>query len=195
MPDAVLLPRQSGATLDTGQHYFVQNNTDSRLTLPDGRTDLLRWARVAYRCEPNDKAIVPWPVIALYFGDPRSQIGKIGKAEDSQGEHSVPDRNAELMRLSVFWGVYEQGVDAIAAVVPDVTITTLTGIEIVPPCFDPYAEHVYGFQKSMQKSHDIATLMGQMQDELDELRQRYDSIQLNGGDNDDPLPMDDPYTP
>lgn len=191
MPDVVLMPRSSDTILDTGQHYFVQNNTDKRLTLPDGRTDLLRWARVAYRCEAGEKTIVPWPVIALYFGDPRSQMDKIVKSEDSQGEHQVPMRPAELLRLSVFWGVYEQGVDVIASMVPDVTISTLTGIEIVPPCFDPYGEHIYGHKRSMQKSSDIATLMGQMQDELDELRQRYDSIQVNG-DNDGAIPEDTP---
>ena len=190
--DTVLLPRQSGTVLDTGQHYFVQNNTDERLTLPDGRTDFLRWARVAYRCEAREKVIVPWPVIALYFGDPRSQMDKIVKAEDSQGEHQVPMRPAELLRLSVFYGVYEQGVDAIANMVPDVTISTLTGVEITPPVFDPYGEHIYGFQRSMQKSNDIATLMGQMQAELDELRSRYDSIQVLGQDNDGKIPEDTP---
>lgn len=193
--DTVLLPRQSGTTLDTGQHYFVQNNTDERLTLPDGRTDFLRYARVAYRCEAREKVIVPWAVIALYFGDPRSQNDKIHRAEDSQGEHMVPMRMAELLRLSVFYGVYEQGVDVIAGMVPDVTISTLTGTEIIPPCFDPYGEHIYGFQRSMQKSSDIATLMGQMQDELDELRARYDSIQVLGQDNDGAIPVDTPGMP
>ena len=190
-PNAVVLSRTSSTVLDTGQHYYVQNNTDSRLTMPDGRTDLLRFARVAYRCEPGDKAIVPWEVIALYFGDPRSQMDKILKAEDSRGEHQVPMRGTELLRLSVYWGVYEQGVDALAEVIPDVTITTLTGIEIVPPCFDPYGEHVYGYQRSMQKSTDIATLMGDLQEQLDELRTKYDSIQVNG-DNDGAIPEDVP---
>lgn len=192
MTDVILRPNQPGMVLDTGQHYYVQNNTDSRLTLPDGRTDLLRWARVAYRCEAGEKAIVPWPVIALYFGDPRSQMDKIVQAEDSQGVHQVPMRPAELLRLSVFWGVYEQGVDAIANMIPDVTISTLTGVEIIPPCFDPYGEHIYGHKRSMQKSSDIATLMAQMQEELDELRRNYDSIQVAGQDNDGTIPVDNP---
>lgn len=192
MPETVLLPRSgNGIILDTGQHYYIKNNTDSRLTLPDGRTDLLRWARIAYRLEAGDETIVPWPVIALYFGDPRSQMDKIVKAEDSLGEHQVPMRPAELLRLSVFWGVYEQGVDALAAVVPDVTIQTLTRVEIIPPVFDPYCEHIYGFQRSMGKSQDVATLMGELQDQLDELRSKYDSIQVNG-DNDGVIPKDNP---
>ena len=191
MPDTVLLPRQSGGTiLDTGQHYFVKNNTDKRLTLPDGRTDFLRYARVAYRCEAGEETIVPWAVIALYFGDPRSQMDKIVKAEDSQGEHMVPMRPAELLRLSVFYGVYEQGVDAIAAMVPDVTIRTLTGVEIIPPVFDPHCEHVYGFQRSMQKSTDMTTLIEEMQQQIDELRGRQDAIHLNGQDNDGAIPVD-----
>lgn len=187
----VILSKSSQTVLDTGQHYYIRNNTDERLTMPDGRTDLLRYARVAYRCEPGESAIVPWPVVALYFGDPRSQMDKIVSAEDSQGVHQVPTRGNELLRLSVYWGVYEQGVDVLASIIPDVTISTLTGIEIVPPCFDPYGEHVYGHKRSMQKSTDIATLMGDLQEQLDELRGKYDSIQLNG-DNDGQLVEDTP---
>jgi hypothetical protein len=187
---AVIMSKSSGVVLDTGQHYFVKNNTNQRLTLPDGRTDFLRWARVAYRCEAQEETIVPWAVIALYFGDPRSQ-DKIIKAEDSQGEHIVPTRTAELLRLSVFYGVYEQAVDIIANMVPDVTIRTLSGVEVIPPVFDPYGEHVYGFQRSINKSQDIATMMGELQEQMDELRSRYDTIIVNG-DNDGAIPVDNP---
>lgn len=191
MAEAVLLPRTSELILDTGMQYFVQNNTESRLVVGDGRTDLLRWNKIAYRCEPGEKVIVPWPVIPLYFGDPRSQHGKLVKATDSQGEHVVPTRGDELLRLSVFYGTYEQNVDYLANVVPDVTITTLDGIEIIPPCFDPDGDHVYGYQRSMQKSTDVATLIESLQDQIDSLKERESQREIHG-DNDGELPEDNP---
>lgn len=186
----VIISPQSSIILDTGQHYFVRNNTNGRLTLPDGRTDFLRWARVAYRVEAGEETIVPWAVIALYFGDPRSK-DKIFKAEDSQGESVVPTRQAELLRLSVFYGVYEQGVDSISEMVPDVTIKTLQGVEVIPPVFDPDGVYVYGAQRSMNKSTDIATMMGELQEQMEQLQARYDTIQLNG-DNNGAIPVDNP---
>ncbi len=189
--EAVLLPRTSEVILDTGMNYFVQNNSDSRLVVGDGRTDLLRWNRIAYRCEPGQKVIVPWPVIPLYFGDPRSQHGKLVKASDSQGEHVVPTRGDELLRLSVFYGTYEQHVDTLALIVPDVTILTLDGIEIIPPCFDPEGEHVYGFQRNMQKSTDVATLIDNMQAQIDALKAGQAQREIHGN-NDGELPEDNP---
>lgn len=188
----VILPRPQDVFLDTGMQYRVRNNTDKRLTTGDGRTDLLRWNRVAYRCEPGEEVIVPWPVIALYFGDPRSQHDKIVEATDSQGEHRVPSRGAELLRISVFYGVYEQGLDLLASVVPDVTISTIDGREIVPPCFDPEGEFNYGVQKrSMQKSGDVATLIDDLQSQIDALKEAQAARQQYG-DNDGEIPEDTP---
>jgi hypothetical protein len=199
--EAVVLPRTSEVVLDTGLQYYVRNNTEERLTIGDGKTDLLRYDRIAYRCEPGEEVLVPWPVIALYFGDPRSQHGKIIKASDSRGEHQVPTRGDELLRLSVFYGTYEQDVDFIANVVPDVTISTQGGVEIIPPCFDPEGEHIYGFQRNMQKSNDVATLLAEMeasqerqQREIDSLKAQQQSREIHG-DNDGAIPVDTPGMP
>jgi hypothetical protein len=191
---STILPRSSEVILDTGLQYYVENLTDSRLTTGDGKTDLLRFNKIAYRCESGEKVIVPWPVIALYFGDPRSQHERTVEATDSQGVHMVPARGNELMRLSVFYGVYEQGVETIAAVVPRVRITTLDGIEIVPPCFDPDADHIYGFERNMQKTGDVATLIENLQSQIDSLKQAQAQRHLLG-DNDNELPEDIPRQP
>jgi hypothetical protein len=188
---ATILPRTSETVLDTGMHYKIRNNTDSRLTTGDGKTDLLRWDKIAYRCEPGMEVIVPWPVIALYFGDPRSQHGKMVEAQDSRGMHQVPTRGNELLRLSVFYGTYEHNIDILAAVIPDVTILTLDNVEIIPPCFDPEGEYIYGFQRSMQKSQDVATLIESMQEQIDALRAGQ-AARNQYGDNDGEIPRDDP---
>lgn len=191
---ATILPRTSETILDTGMHYKIRNNTESRLTTGDGKTDLLRWNKIAYRCESGEEVIVPWPVIALYFGDPRSQHGKLVEATDSQGIHMVPTRGNELLRLSVFYGAYEQNVDVLASTIPDVTIRTLDDIEIIPPCFDPDGDYVYGFQRNMQKSGDVATLIGDLQSQIDSLKAAQ-AVRDQHGDNDGELPEDTPRIP
>lgn len=194
----VILPRSNEVILDTGLNYYVQNNTTEPLTLPDRKTPLLRWNKVAYRCNPGERVIVPWQVIALYFGDPRSRHDEVVQAKDSQGVHHVPSRGDELFRLSVFYGVYEQGVDILASAIPDVSIYTLDNVEIIPPCFDPDAEFTYGYQRNMQKTGDVATLIDQMeraqadlQAQLDQLKQAQ-AIREIHGDNDGPIPEDIP---
>jgi len=176
--------------LDTGRHYFVRNNTHRPLTLPDGETPLLRYARIEYDVGPGEEVAVPFPVIALYFGDPRSQ-NIVVEAEDSLGVHRVPTRESELLRLSVFYGIYQQGVKQLHAHIPDVSIFTLDHIEIIPPCFDPKGEHVYGFKKSLHKNDDIATIISDLQDQIDSLKSREDAR----ADNDGELVEDVPRMP
>lgn len=194
MPTTVLPRASESRILDTGMHYKVRNNTDQRLTTGDGRTDLLRWNKIAYRCDPGDEVIVPWAVIALYFGDPRSQHGKTLKAEDSQGEHTVPSRGNELLRLSVFYGTYEHNVDVLSSMIPDVTILTLDDVEIIPPCFDPEGNHIYGFQRSTQQTQDVALMLEELRDQQKALEARLEEMQRNG-DNDGELPRDEPKGP
>ena len=190
----VILPRASDVLLDTGLQYYVENLSDVRLTTADGKTDLLRYNRIVYRCEAHEKVIVPWPVICLYFGDPRSQMNQVVDAEDSRGKHKVPARGNELLRLSVFYGVYEQGVDSLAAMVPDVRISTLAGVEIIPPVFDPECTYTYGFQKSAQRTDDVASLIANLQDQVDALKSAQANMLVNGN-NDAPIPEDNPGIP
>jgi hypothetical protein len=191
-------PRSNNTILDTGLQYYVENLTDVPLTLPDGRTPLLRYDRIEYQCLPRQKVIVPWPVIALYFGDPRSQHGQVLEALDSRGKHCVPARGDELLRLSVFYGVYQDGVDRLINIVPNVRITTLDGIEIIPPCFDPEGDFIYGFERNMQKSSDVATLIEQLERQSNHLQSQLDDLKAAQtvreihGDNDGEIPEDNP---
>lgn len=184
----------SQTILDTGLFYRVRNNTDSRLTTGDNKTALLRYDRVAYECPAGAEVLVPWAVIALYFGDPRSKHGIIAEATDSRGTHIVPARGDELLRLSVFYGVYEHEVDVLSQVIPDVTITTLDGIEIIPPCFDPDGNQSYGYNVNLEKSGDVVTIIASMQAQIDALKARADRL-TDQGDNDEELKVDTPRRP
>lgn len=193
MSPSFILPRADALKLDSGKMYFIQNNTTRPLTTPDGRTPLLRWARIPYPLGPGDKELVPFDVVCLYFGDPRSRNGVVQKFRDSKGDGIIQSREAELSRISVLWGVYEQGVDSLANVIPDVTISTLQNQEIIPACFDPYGEHSYGFEKSpIDTQQGAAAQLLALQEQMDQMKAMMDAL-TNSGDNDEVIPEDLPH--
>jgi hypothetical protein len=191
----LVLPRADVLKLDSGKQYFITNNTTKALTLPDGRTPLLRYARIPYPLGAGEREIVPFDIISLYFGDPRSRNGLIQRYKDSRGEGMIQSREAELSRISVFWGVYEQGVDSLAAVVPDVTFTTLQGQEIIPPCFDPYGEFSYGFDQNEDNTQrGAAASIAAMQEQIATLSAMMGAM-AEQGDNDEDVDEDLPMHP
>jgi hypothetical protein len=192
MSPSLILPRADALKLDSGKMYFITNNTLRPLTTPDGRTPLLRYAKIPYPLGPGEKEIVPFDLIALYFGDPRSRNGMVQKFKDSKGSGMIQSREAELSRIAVLWGVYEQGVDSLAQVVPDITVATLNGQEVVPPCFDPWGEFTYGFEKGpVDTQSGAAAQIAAMQDQMDQLKAQMEAM-MAGGDNDADVPEDLP---
>lgn len=195
MPNPSLLIKPA-ITLDSGRQYLIRNNTHAPLTLPDNRTPLLRYARIDYPLASGEETIVPFDVVVLYFGDPRSRNGMNQKFMDSRGEGTIPSREAELARIAVFWGVYEDGIDTLANVVPDVTISTLDGTEIVPPPFDPFGDHVYGFEKNTDTTQSgVAATIESMQAQIDQLQDMQSAMLDRGQDNDADVEEDLPTTP
>lgn len=197
MSQSLVLPRADVLKLDSGKQYFIQNNTDKALTLPDGRTPLLRYARLPYPVAARAKEIVPFEVIALIFGDPRSRNGMIQKYKDSRGEGMIQSREAELARISVFWGVYEQNIASLPNVVPDISLYTLHGQEIVPPCFDPYGDFTYGFEKGPEDTQQqgAAAQIAYLQEQMDQQRAMIESLQSQGENNEEDIPEDLPSMP
>jgi hypothetical protein len=192
---SLVLPRANTLKLDSGKMMFIQNNTSAPLFLPDGRTPLLRYGGIFYPLASGEKDIVPFALISLLFGDPRSRPGLVQKYKDSTGEGFIQSREAELDRISVFWGVYEQGIADIGNVVPDVTITTLQNQEVIPPCFDPHGDVQYGFEKGdIDTQAGAAGQLAQMQEQMDQLRAEMEAMRQRG-DNDADVEEDLPTHP
>jgi hypothetical protein len=105
----------------------------------------------------------------------------------------IPSREAELSRIAVLWGVYDQGITTLANVVPDVTITTLQGQEILPPCFDPFGEFSYGFERVVETASGAANQLISLQEQIDQMKAQMEALQ-DQGDNDEVIPEDLPFT-
>jgi hypothetical protein len=200
MPQGTLLPRADPLKIDSAEFFWIENIGTKPLRY--------QWAKVVYGIAPSEKKYLPFPIVALYYGDPRSRIGMVQNFQDSTGEGQVPERNSELMRLCVRYGVYEQGMEAIHETMQTnivngdhsplddrnfyVTITNAEGQEIFPPLFDPKGEFVYGFTKDMQKSGDVATIIDNLQAQIDELRRDKEAMDVRGYDNNEDIGVDEP---
>jgi hypothetical protein len=208
-----LLHSPTDIRIDSGDSFFIENHsTDKTLEF--------QWNRLVYKIAPGMKKIVPFDVVALFFGDPRSIAGRSVPYRDSRGPGMVPDRRVEVMRLSVRYGVYEQGAaDIRAAIIEEnrrlamlneqsfrpvtalrdenfyARVTTLEGDEVIPPLFDHEGKHTYGFSVDNQKSDDIAVLMRDYESRLKALEKTKEVVDESGDNTDEGIPIDNPGDP
>lgn len=199
--------------IDSADQFFIENHH------PDKNLRFV-WAKHPYVVGPSMKKIVPFEIVCLYFGDPRSVINKAVPYKDSRGSGTVPERYGELRRLSVRYGVYEQGMEDIAAAVTVenerlkildsqtvqpvklliddnfyAQIKTLEGELILPPLFDPTGQATYGYQLDDQNSSDLAVIIETLQRKVAVLEGQKSGIDQMGGSNSDVgIPIDNPGT-
>lgn len=209
MSAPVLLNRNNNLVIDSADMFYVENHsTENNVTFG--------WANRMYTIGPMKKRLVPFDVICLYFGDPRSQVGQIVPFTDSTGSGHVPERYSEVKRLCVRYGVYEQGMDdikgswdienarliadnkpALRGEAFDCIITTETGEVIIPPLFDHEGtESNVGFNIGDQSSDDVATVLNNLRNRIDQLETQKDALEDRGGANDDEgIDFDNPDLP
>ena len=205
---AVTLLPQASTNIDSADFFYIENhNTDTYLNYG--------WSGREYRIAPGKKKLVPFDVVALYYGDPRSRVGSIQQFRDSTGAGTVPERHAEVQRLCIRYGVYEQGMDNIIgsmAVENDrlaglnqqplrmenlyVRITTAEGTEIMTPLFDHEGrEGTYDFDLDDENSQDVATIIANMQHKIAVLEGKKEILDDKGDNDDEGVTFDNPTMP
>lgn len=134
--------------------------------------------------EPEQAKLVPFDVVRLFWGDPRSIPSTFGRTTDAKGRPGdIPPREQEIRRLSVFYGLYELDREKLMQMAPRVTITTAEGTEVICPLYDPDGEHIYGhMEPEGPGQHDIATQIAQMRNQIRLLEQAQSAS--NGKPND-----------
>jgi hypothetical protein len=198
-------------TIDSGEYYYIENHNESGVLH-------FQWDKRRYDIAAGKKKLVPFDIIALHFGDPRAVVGQIQKFHDSTGPGQVPERMAEVKRLCVRYGVYEQGMDdiresvlqenrrladaqksTVQRVLPlstdmfNVRITNIEGVEIITPLFDHKGEKSkYEFELDREKSGDIVTIIDSLQRQIDSLKEKELVLQDNGDNEDEDISADNP---
>lgn len=192
--------------IDSNDFFFITNTG----------TDIVRfrWDGLEYAIDPGGRKLVPFDVVCLNYGDPRSRVGGTQGYEDSKGKGVVPDRDLEVLRLSVLYGVYEQGAQDILSYIEvenrrltlngdlplstpnihvKITTTDDPGVEIIPPLFDPKGTYAAGYTPDNPQSNDIAVLLGQYQDRIEHLEKMIEVSDRTGHDNTGEIPVDEPH--
>jgi hypothetical protein len=210
---AITLPTGAVPNIDSGDSFWIENHHP---------TETLKfvWSKIHYNIAPGKKRIVPFEVVCLNFGDPRSRVGSAVPYKDSRGHGTVPERMGEVRRLSIRYGVYEQGMDNIAEAVeienaklaqldaqgfqsykPLITtnfhavITDLEGNRIITPLFDHDGSITYGFSLDDEKSNDIAQIIANYERRLAALEGKESVMDINGDNDDDGIAIDNPEGP
>jgi hypothetical protein len=131
--------------------------------------------------EEGQAKLVPFDLVRLFFGDPRSVMGVKGRTESSKGViGDIPPRENEIRRLSTIYGLYEANAPRLPEAVPDVTITNADDTEIVCVVNDLEGEHVYGFVADSAEVHDVATQLANMRKQIAMLEEQAKAESKNG---------------
>ena len=195
-------------TIDSGEYYYIENHNESGVLH-------FQWDRRRYDIPAGTKKLVPFDVIALNFGDPRAVVGQVQKFHDSTGPGQVPERMAEVKRLCVRYGVYEQGMDNIYEAILqenrrlqdaqsqtvqrilflstdmfNVKVKTTDDVEIICPLFDHKGEHAYGFNLDEERSDDVATILTSLRNRVAQLEAKEQLLLDQGDNNDDDVSID-----
>ena len=185
--------------IEPDQQFILTNNGDTTLKFTyAGRT---------YIVQSNEHKVVPFDVIRLYFGDPRSVVGIEQKYERSQGEGGPQDlptgniakRENEIQRLAILYGLYAGN----EAKIPDlpqvnnVKVETLDRIEIFCPAVDPEGIMTYAHREASNNVQDTATLLAQMQRKMEQQQAMIDELRGMTQDpsDDDEMVPDGPRFP
>ena len=177
----------STIVIDSGETFRLRNDhpTDD-LVVTHGKRK--------YSIGPGKTGLVPFEVIRVWWGDPRSRPNVFTKFSDSLEAGHVNKREAEIARLGVMYGSYVADVDSLndpewppgdprRGVEPKrtpwpVTVTTEGGQVVVPACFDRTSEAVYGsVQSESADLNDQVQYQQHVETELDRLREELRRIQ------------------
>jgi hypothetical protein len=100
------------------------------------RPIVLRWNRREYVIAPGETKQVPFDAMRVMFGDPRSVTGQEQRFAAEDGRVGlIPRREAEIARLSIVWGLYQQGMSLLPdyPAIKHIKITTVGLGTDVPP--------------------------------------------------------------
>jgi hypothetical protein len=166
--------------IEPDQQFILTNNgtKDRKFT----------YAHKSYVVEAGSHKVVPFDVIRLYFGDPRSVAGIEQRFEDPDGNANarIAKREKEIERLTVQYGLYAGNEDKLPShpLIKDFVVETLDRIEIFCPAVDPDGQISYAHREATNTVQDTATLITQMQRKQEQQQALID--QLLGAQEQDP---------
>ena len=144
----------------------------------NGRTIIEWWGtRRQYLIGPKETKMVPFHVVCKYMGDPRSDFKKTETFKTPNGEMGViPAREAELRRLSVFYGVYQGRIKDLPKVAPKITVMTLNDVTLDFPISNQKSK-TYKYDTLENRNIDVRTELERLQKQISDLEGRQTVLQ------------------
>lgn len=166
---------------DSQDSFMLFNKDDHTLTfaMPNQR----------FVVEPTHRIFVPFDLIRIYFGDPRSVPGSRRKYEDSRGKGTIPAREVEIDRLKTLYGVYGEDQVKLEDRTPKIVIKTADGVEIIPPIYDRTGTRQSAAAPKtltdIRSVQTLAAIIEQQQKQLDEMKRMMQRAELEVPNSDD----------
>lgn len=169
----------SSTIIDSGETFRLRNDGDTELELKHG----LRTIKIA----PKKSGLVPFELIRVWWGDPRSRTGAYTKFSDSVEKGWINKREDEIQRLGVLYGTYASDVATLndpewppgdprygrepRRVPHPVSIQTESGDIVVPACFDTSGDAVYSAMRTESEDlNDQVQYREHLEKRLDEIQ-------------------------
>lgn len=132
----------------------------------------------------GEERFVPFDIVRVWFGDPRSIMTGGQRFEDRKGNiGDIAPRPEETRRLSVLYGVYDTDCTKVRDMAPEVSIYTAAGEEIVCPATDPEGLMVYGHIADSKENYDMATTIEQLKMQVRMLEEAQKANEAKGHNN------------
>lgn len=185
-------PAATPVVIDTAEVFRIKNvdETVLHLTLGSRRWDI----------EPGGSAIVPFELIRLWWGDPRSRAGVYGKFSDGKEKGWINKREDEILRLGVKYGTYASDVQTLndpewplgdkrhgiepRRVPHKILVQTEAGQDIVPVAFAEEPITYRALNNEPQDLNDEVTYREDLERRFDELQSEIRASRQLGTEDD-----------
>lgn len=149
-----------------------------RVVSKDTKPHKLLWDSRQYVITSEKPTHVPFEVVKLYFGDPRSS-DKIASYQDIHGvTHWVPDRASEIRRLRCLYD-NQLGDENTVTKHPNVEVYDYDGNRVLTVLDDPEGRSTSQARLTVQDNDEMMHLIRRQQQQIDILMQR---LQVTGDD-------------
>ena len=171
--------------IDTGEIYRIRNDHEEKELV-------LKLGRRSWTVPAGGTALVPFEVIRINWGDPRSRPEVFTKFEDSLEKGYINKREDEIKRLGVHYGSYAQDVGTLNApewppmdvnygsdkTVPHpVSVQTEGGTPIILPAFDETNGAIYGAVRNESTDlNDQVQYREHLERQLDDIREQLAQV-------------------
>lgn len=139
----------------------------------NGKTNI-EWkgTRRLYTIKPGESVFIPFHVIVKHLGDPRSEFKKTETFVTPTGARGViPERRGEMIRLSIFYGLYHGRVNDLPKVAPKVTVMTTNDVKIEFPIYNTEAPN-YRYQTPENRMVDPRQEFERLQEQINRLERQ-----------------------